>query len=605
MSDGSTFRIVSILPGRPNDRIECFFLEIPVTAQPKYSALSYAWGSPTLSEVVWIHGHIIAIGENLKDALHRLRDSKDVCNFWIDALCINQQDDRGEKSIQIPLMREIYSRAQQVVIFLGVESAGSDAIPCLLDRIDRAYDLCRDAGYEEPMTTLPVNKYELFELPSRDDQIWESFGSLLNRSWFTRIWVIQEVTLATSVELICGRWSVPWTWFLSVVFRSLSLGLTGFSDKPDSGIMGNTSFSIEQLIFLNSLKPGGLQFVPGKLIDLLHQARLAHATKPEDYCYGMIGLARELDDPNFAIDSSLPVETVYRQFARCFVTQGDAIKVLYNSGGHTISGLPSWVPDWSHRGLPPLRIVPPPHREPLTNPAVAAALSVPPSIRLRPANADIVAVRAYLFDTITHLGLIHHQVVETHTNIDILSHVANLITELQGFLREGSSSHYPSGDDHETIIWRTLICNHRRNSSTEAPSSYVDHYRAILFLVKAQDPTWTIPRSAYMESLTIEKLIQQNPLELLSRGQFLIGAMQRWCASRRRGLTKRGYVGQFCADARIGDVICIPAGSAVPFVIHLREKGMYEVIGECYVHGIMQGEAFRNVKEEFHDLYFV
>lgn len=84
-----------------------------------------------------------------------------------------------------------------------------------------------------------------------------------------------------------------------------------------------------------------------------------------------------------------------------------------------------------------------------------------------------------------------------------------------------------------------------------------------------------------------------------------MGAMQKWCASRRRGLTKRGYVGQFCADARIGDVICIPAGSAVPFVIRLREKGMYEVIGECYVHGIMQGEAFRNVKEEFHDLYFV
>ena len=178
--------------------------------------------------------------------------------------------------------------------------------------------------------------------------------------------------MATSVVLICGRWSVPWTWFLSVVSRSLSLNLTGYADKLDSGIMRNTSFSIGQLIFLNSLKPGGLQSVPGKLIDLLHQARLAHAIKPENYCYGMIGLARELNDPNFAIDSSLPVETVYRQFARCFVAQSDGIRVLYNFGGHTIIDLPFWLPEWSHRGLLPLRIAPPPHGKLQADPAVAA-----------------------------------------------------------------------------------------------------------------------------------------------------------------------------------------------------------------------------------------
>jgi hypothetical protein len=151
ISKGSTFRIVSILPGKLNERIECFFLEVPISSNPMYSAVSYTWGNNAIVGYIWVYGRSIVIGSNLKDALQCLRAPEKLCNFWIDALYINQKEEKGEKNTQIPLMRHIYTKSHFVTIYLGREKNGSDKIPSLLDRIDRAYDLCKEAGFKEPL----------------------------------------------------------------------------------------------------------------------------------------------------------------------------------------------------------------------------------------------------------------------------------------------------------------------------------------------------------------------------------------------------------------------------------------------------------------------
>ncbi len=63
---------------------------------------------------------------------------------------------------------------------------------------------------------------------------------------------------------------------------------------------------------------------------------------------------------------------------------------------------------------------------------------------------------------------------------------------------------------------------------------------------------------------------------------------------RRFGITKRGI---FCLVPRNtipGDTIAIPEGSKVPFVLRKTDvsNGMYENVGECFVHGAMRGESF-------------
>jgi hypothetical protein len=48
-----------------------------------------------------------------------------VLTIWVDAICINQ-DDEDEKMAQILLMKDIYSHAETVYIWLGLGSASTD-----------------------------------------------------------------------------------------------------------------------------------------------------------------------------------------------------------------------------------------------------------------------------------------------------------------------------------------------------------------------------------------------------------------------------------------------------------------------------------------------
>jgi hypothetical protein len=52
----------------------------------------------------------------------------------------------------------------------------------------------------------------------------------------------------------------------------------------------------------------------------------------------------------------------------------------------------------------------------------------------------------------------------------------------------------------------------------------------------------------------------------------------------------KGYVGLGPKEVKPGDIICLFSGSYLPHVIRATEGGRYELIGEAYVHGIMDGE---------------
>ena len=82
--------------------------------------------------------------------------------------------------------------------------------------------------------------------------------------------------------------------------------------------------------------------------------------------------------------------------------------------------------------------------------------------------------------------------------------------------------------------------------------------------------------------------------------QFLIGAslmapfvgvVWRALSGRRFFITDNGYMGLAPADVEVGDMICLLFGVEVPMVLRGEEKGHKEVIGECYCHGIMEGEG--------------
>ena len=140
--------------------------------RPVYVALSYVWVDPDLVEAITCDNATLYVTKNLKTALQYLRHATETRVFWIDAICMNQRDIE-ERNSYVQSMREIYSSAQEVLIWLGPQSVNS----CWM-----AFEL---------MDLLARSSREGEHLfPSSDDDagrpLWDDFTFLCARPWFRR-----------------------------------------------------------------------------------------------------------------------------------------------------------------------------------------------------------------------------------------------------------------------------------------------------------------------------------------------------------------------------------------------------------------------------------
>lgn len=93
---------------------------------PEYQALSYAWEGVVCECPIYCDGRILFVTRSCESALHRLIRAKLNRPIWVDSTCINQNDD-NERSQQVGMMGDIYRRADQVNVWLGLGTEGSDA----------------------------------------------------------------------------------------------------------------------------------------------------------------------------------------------------------------------------------------------------------------------------------------------------------------------------------------------------------------------------------------------------------------------------------------------------------------------------------------------
>jgi hypothetical protein len=183
------------------------------TEIPLYVALSYAWGNPHDMLGILLDGRPELVTVNLFVALRRLRDllrhpyrapqafKIDGVMFWIDALCVDQSNIE-EKSIQVPRMGNIYGSAALVLAWLG-ESGTDDSM------IARLVGIANYLWYFEAGGTVESSAIPVLESSINDGLIKDTFESLLERSWFERIWVVQEVALAKhAIFLIGSHWCI-------------------------------------------------------------------------------------------------------------------------------------------------------------------------------------------------------------------------------------------------------------------------------------------------------------------------------------------------------------------------------------------------------------
>ena len=298
---------------------------------------------------------------NLASALQHVLPKMKPSIFWIDAICINQSDLHERKS-QVALMSSIYGQAQEVIVWLGEEKEN----PSL------AFEILELATNQKDPIGFVLDVLQNSDWNDYVIALWNS----LRREYWHRLWIVQELALASQARIIYGSHSVGLGQFENIALaawksmvQKTSEISRGLSSVENNNILHIGKFS-DLVVRLSKVDPVPIrQARPHEdFLSLLSLLRDRKATNPCDKVYGLLGLPQQ--SPSLSIDYSVPTSTVYRRTARYIIEASQKLDILYDctpdspltwkdveAGASWQLNVPSWAPNWSL--YPGIRRLPP------------------------------------------------------------------------------------------------------------------------------------------------------------------------------------------------------------------------------------------------------
>jgi hypothetical protein len=661
------------------------------------------WGSPDNKRKISLCGQAFEVTPNLYGALQnlRLRTTVDLIDyfkpsrrFWIDAVCINQEDIQ-ERSQQVLLMWSIYSKASRVVVWLGEEQDNSSLGMEMVRLLDLNFELKKqkllaeisaeiegrgqpegsqdergeaeevaeeisaatptkrqdapeenqgdiqeglperteqsqekaegskgninlffmtekityvndpkvmatmlssasqsDGGKGKGQITMPdgrrlLNEEEQSMIPFRillplhndpnapDPEEWVAFQKLMERPWWRRIWVVQEVAAAKNdIWVGCGSYWLPWEKFLGA-----ALTIESYKNHPFVQRIARLGVGASAILDKSKFraKTDGRLDKFGGLLNLLFYFRNYEATDPRDRVFALLGFT-----PSIPVvpDYTKTAEEVYEELVRTSIQVTGSCMMIFLCRKPKRLQLPSWVPDFSVN-LPddawnvscPLGFF----GADGNNWANVGVPSAGCTLNPRDQKGKLT-VNGFVYDTPLVLGPVWDGTLEERQ-----SRFYKIIPEYQRLLDETDSSHFPhlTGQHRNECFWRTLIWNANKEDRYPAPAEFGKLFERLCaeeqLLANINEPT---------TAEHLQRVIPSGPPAAYYE------AFVRHGFKRCFFITKRGNLGSGPPDMREGDLICIILGSKTPVVLRgVGSEGRYELVGHAYVHGIMHGEG--------------
>ncbi|RFU76007.1 het-domain-containing [Trichoderma arundinaceum] len=344
----------------------------------KYQALSYTWGLPVFSHLLHVYDNdrennlsrqssagVIRITENLHAALCTLRRRTKTLVIWIDAVCIDQQN-ITERNSQVANFPKTYAGATSVLVWLGPDDVLSHGKLCLGFFSDLAALILGEPTSENENESSSWRKrFKINQAVSAflDGDVSQPrpITSLLQRSWFKRRWIIQEVVLAKDVWVHYGATSIHWNAFELALVELFENDKAGFSDEHRT--------ILQTMSRIRNVNARIKRQAP---LDTLVEFDSFECSNPRDRLYALYGVMQHWF-PNSSgmqvlvdnIDYGLPIRDVFTDFAILMMRLKDGfpLGMSYNSTTHVLQlaaamrptsyeelatrKVPSWVPDWT------------------------------------------------------------------------------------------------------------------------------------------------------------------------------------------------------------------------------------------------------------------
>ncbi|KAH9237580.1 hypothetical protein K456DRAFT_49843 [Colletotrichum gloeosporioides 23] len=495
-------------------------------------------------------------------ALRRLRLAEETRILWIDAICIDQTH-VPEPNHQLTLMTRIFRTASRVVVFLGEKDQedGSDTVMDWLQDLHAPSDI----GGEQQRP---------------DKNVIDCF---LQRRWFTRVWVIQEIRIAKAAIVICGAKQVTWDAFrqLRYIFDN-SRQAEPLPYTVRSLVSGG--FDSRQPLW----RPSYLQ----RLLRLLEDTRDFDASDARDKLFAILPLLNwEIQESESVEPTASPSEgepapdllraeygrstaEIFTQLSRRLIEE-TGLYMLSNVINPTkIPNLPSWATDWSTRGIGLFR-----GRE--------------FDRSLWDITRDQQGLRTWRFadhttpggKTMTRL-IARGALVGTIRDLGELCDVNNDIFPLNQWedLCEPAHLRKPPGrwqlSPFEQTLFRRIVYSDVAEEAVQSvrrflndscgPGAGCEYPHRIL--CPGLDTNTNRPRK-------LSTIFHGLPLSYESQSEILFYT----CHGRRLFITNRGKLGLATESARVGDQVMELLGVKTPFLFRPGANGpcVVEVVGSC------------------------
>lgn len=623
LSTTDSIRVLSLLPGRPDDGLCARLSEVRLAEEPAFTALSYRWGDPVLDNILECDGYPFAITKSLATALTTLRGTTEILFIWVDQVCINQKD-VSERKIQVMLMGQIYSRASKVFIWLGDEREGdvtrrqhhrlverflswideeeegdvtSSRLQTLVERLSRAQQRRDENGDTRNTHQLQSWGLEEYELPKMGDVGYKAILRLLGREYLSRGWILQEAVLAKKSTLHVGTASFEFMDFLRALMCCQSLG---FEVKSGAD-------SAMRLISIAAMRIARSKNQREELLTLLLRTRTTTTTDPKDKIYCLLGLSEDANAlkivPDYHDETS--VEDVYREFAFRNISLHGHLDVLSTPRAEGQTSLPSWVPDWRLRPRTMMLSLTGRDQHQIAgqiNPYHATGCSKA-SITVSEDPA-IVGLTGMRIDIVEECGRADQgRDIEAGLlgafNFAVNLRLKYLNWKCVALLHTWRP--YVTGGTREDAFWRCLIAGHPLDLEANF-LAIRNQYRAWSrqFFLHAMLRRW-LP-DAVLVPLLFARIVLTGLRTFFALCCFLpfygrnhqeeaFHALLTCLPKRVIIRTKKGYIGLAPESTREGDEVTLLEGGRLPFILR-KQDDHWLIIGDCYIHGLMESEAY-------------
>ncbi|KAI1323739.1 HET-domain-containing protein [Xylariaceae sp. FL0255] len=579
-----------------------------------FAALSYVWGTDNKECNIVVNGTTQHVTRNLDEALRRLAQNAEFrgeYKIWIDALCINQADVRK--------MRQIYSSAWTVIAWLG-ESDAERWIP-------KAF------VFSTMLASLEDEDKDLRMLCDRNSGIFTDAGfvavhNMMCHPYWSRLWIIQEVVMGASCTVLrCGDHHLSWDTLCKAIADDM------LRRAYRRGISSHKTWTTKtvhlvhlDLFHLSHYEDKGAH---GERLGFRHLLELAISSdclEARDKIFALTGMMETEIANDFVKAYSLDVPHLFAAITHTFIKHYDNLKPLRQGNPWGPQRAPTWAADWTWQGrlrwsrpetgyTGPLWDFsdPNPRPEEVYNAhgGQVASYFLPDSLLLH--------CQGFIFDEVTGLGA---------RESGVFDWLKETVTQCFSWKRA-------YGNDRETAqaLSRLLLGGSVVGRQEQAKGCY----EAILSLPStfevghpqflANKWSWLEHRGGYYykwsgwreshDHLMLGKRrlgsfftnrIPDEVEESAYTAAFV--GVDRTVKERRFMLTRSGRFGWAPDNAndsdgdtnqvRIGDLIAIVYGCSTPLAI--RRIGeqfriqQFQILGEAYVEGVMNGEALEFLK---------